>query len=131
MRKIKDCESEYLNVPCGVCSECVAKRQMFLVQRVRSMSLDNYIFFITLTYNNESLPKLTTSTNVTIPYADIADVQKMFKRIRKINPFNRQLSYLFVSERGKERGRPHFHGLLFLKNSNQMMTLLLLNLNPP
>lgn len=115
MRKTKDCESEYLNVPCGVCSECVAKRQMFLVQRVRSMSLDNYIFFITLTYNNESLPKLTTSTDVTIPYADIADVQKMFKRIRKINPFNRQLSYLFVSERGKERGRPHFHGLLFLK----------------
>lgn len=117
MRKIKDCDSAYLNVPCGVCSECVAKRQMFLVQRVRAMSLDYYLFFCTLTYNNESLPKIITSQGKTIQYADIADVQKMFKRIRKLNPFDRQMSYLFVSERGKERGRPHFHGLIFIKKN--------------
>lgn len=116
MQTLHDCESDYLNVPCGVCAECVAKRQMFLVQRVRVMSLDHYIFFCTLTYNNESLPVHVTSQGKYISYADIADVQRMIKRIRK-NPIfdNRPMAYLFVSERGKERGRPHFHGLFFIR----------------
>lgn len=111
----KDTISRYINIPCGVCSECLAKRQMNLVQRARNMSLDYYIFFCTLTYDNKHLPTFTTSTGFDIPYADITDIQKMIKRIRKNNSFQREFKFFFVSERGKLKGRPHFHGLIFLK----------------
>lgn len=113
-----DTESQFIYVPCGVCSECLMKRQSDIVQRSRCLSLDHYIFFCTLTYNNESLPHVVTSTGFSIAYADICDVQKMFKRIRKANLFTRDFKYFFVSERGK-KGRPHFHGLIFIpKYSN-------------
>lgn len=112
--RTKDTKSQYINVPCNVCSECLASRQMQLVQRARTMALDHYIFYCTLTYDNEHLPRLGLSTGVSIPYADISDVQRMIKRIRKDNLFFRPFKFLFVSERGSERGRPHFHGLFFI-----------------
>lgn len=112
---VKDTVSAYISVPCGVCSECLMSRQMQLVQRARTMSLDHYIFFCTLTYNNESLPKVTTSNGIDISYADISDVQNMIKRIRKNDYFGRPFKYFFVTERGTQRGRPHVHGLFFIK----------------
>lgn len=70
-----------------------------------------------MTYNNESLPKLTCSNGVTIPYADISDIQKMIKRIRQGNLFGSSFKYFFVTERGSDRGRPHVHGLIFIPKS--------------
>lgn len=115
IQKISDTESEYIKVPCNHCPECVSARQNQLVDRCRCLSLDHYIFFCTLTYNRQSLPHLSTSTGFDIPYADISDVQKMFKRIRKSDLFGRPFLYFGVSERGKKGSRPHFHLLLFLK----------------
>lgn len=77
-------------------------------------ALSSYVFFATLTYNRASLPYLETSTGFRINYADVHDLQNMFKRIRKGNKFNRPFTYLAVSERGKSKGRPHFHVLFFL-----------------
>lgn len=95
---------------------------MNLIQRARIMSLDHYIFFATLTYNPESLPIYNLDDGRTIPYADISDVQKMFKRIRKDNLFLRPFKYFFVSERGK-KGRPHYHGMIFIPKSKEDDTL--------
>lgn len=106
---LKDTSSLYLNVPCGVCPQCVAFRQMSIVQRVQMEGLENYIFFSTLTYNDESIPKITTSSGYTLKYADVSDVQKMVKRLRKSNAFGRPFRYFAVSELGGSRGRPHFH----------------------
>lgn len=114
MRLSKDCDSIYIYVPCNVCSECLAKRQMEFVQRARTMCLDHYVFFCTLTYNNESIPKVITSQGFTIKYVDKSDVQNMHKRIRKGNLFGREYHYFFVSERGSAKGRPHVHGLIFI-----------------
>lgn len=50
---------------------------------------------------------------VDIPYADIHDLQLMFKRMRDNNTIGRDFRYIAVSERGKTGGRPHFH-ILFL-----------------
>ena len=76
--------------------------------------LDHYLFFCTLTYNNESLPRKVCSNGLSIPYADVSDLQKMFKRIRHSNLFTRPFKYFFVTERGKGKGRPHIHGLIFI-----------------
>lgn len=105
----KDCHSLYINVPCGVCHECIANRQMQMVQRLQVECLVNHLFFCTLTYNNALLPKVGTSTGYSIRYADVSDVQKMFKRLRKRNAFGRPFRYLAVSELGSAKGRPHFH----------------------
>ena len=110
----KDTVSRYINVPCGVCAECLASKQLQLVQRARNMALDHYIFFCTLTYDNKHLPSITTSTGFDIKFADIRDIQNMIKRIRKDNLFLRPFKFYFCSERGKTYGRPHFHGLIFL-----------------
>lgn len=110
---MKDTESKFINVPCGHCSECIANRQMDFVQRVLMESLVNHLFYCTLTYNNDSLPYLSTSTGYDIRFADVSDIQKMMKRLRLRNAFGRPFRYFGVSELGSKRGRPHFH-LIFL-----------------
>lgn len=112
--QFKDCKSQFINVPCGVCPQCVANRQMQLVQRIECESLVNHLFFCTLTYNNECLPVVSTSTGYDIRYADVSDVQNMFKRLRKRNAFSRPFRYFAVSELGSSKGRPHFHLLFFI-----------------
>lgn len=103
----KDTVSAYINVPCGVCPECVAVRQMSYIQRLQMEELTNHLFYCTLTYNNESLPVLSVSSGYNIRYADVADVQKMMKRLRKSNAFGRPFRYFGVSELGDRKGRPH------------------------
>lgn len=130
IKKTTDTENLYIYVPCNVCPECIAKRQSDMVQRVRVMLLDHYCFFCTLTYSNECLPSLTTSKGDVITYADITDVQNMMKRIRKYNLFQRPFKYIIVSERGKKKGRPHFHGLIFLPKYDSDTTLTPAQLTP-
>lgn len=110
----KDRTSLYINVPCGTCSECISTRQSGFVQRVQMEGKENYLFFVTLTYNNEMIPRLTDSTGRTYQYADVKDVADMFKRIRKYNAFGRSFKYVGVIELGTKKGRPHFHLLLSL-----------------
>lgn len=111
---MKDTTSKYINVPCGVCPECIAVRQMNFVQRIQMEALVNHLFFVTLTYNNDSLPIVTTSTGYDIRYADVQDVQRMFKRLRKSKALPRPFRYFGVSELGSEKGRPHFHFIILL-----------------
>ena len=111
--QFKDCISQFIEVPCGKCCECVQFDQLQVVQRLQCESLVNHLFFCTLTYNNESLPVVSTSTGFDIRFADVSDVQKMFKRLRKRNAFGRPFRHFSVSELGSEKARPHFH-ILFL-----------------
>lgn len=112
---MKDCKSHFIAVPCGYCPECVSIKQLSLIQRCSLEALGGYPFFCTLTYNNESLPKLKTSVNKTICFADCSDVTNMIKRLRKDNAFGRPFRYLAVSELGSLRARPHFHLIFFVK----------------
>ena len=105
--QFKDTISHYINVPCGVCPQCVANRQMQYVQRLQMEELVNHLFFCSLTYNNDTIPVVTTSTGYDIRYADVSDVQKMMKRLRKKNAFGRPFRYFGVSELGTKKGRPH------------------------
>lgn len=114
---LKDCSNSFLTIPCGHCPECIANKQMQLVQRIQMESLSHHLFFCTLTYQNSTLPILTTSSGYSIRYADIHDLQCMFKRIRKDNLFGRPFKYFAVSERGSEKGRPHFHIIFMVDKS--------------
>lgn len=104
-----DVTSDYIPVPCGHCTECVQMRQSSLVQRVQVEQRKNHLFFCTLTYQDSSMPFVTTSTGFDLRFADRRDVTLMMKRLHKSNAFGRNWKYLAVSELGSKGGRPHFH----------------------
>lgn len=111
---LKDCTSRYIYVPCGHCDACVAVAQLGLIQRCQMESLDHHVFFATLTYKNEFLPSVTCSSGYTYRYADVSHIQGMLKRLRYKNSFGRPFKVFYVSERGSQFGRPHFHVLFFV-----------------
>lgn len=109
---LKNVTDVNLSVPCGYCKECIAVRQMYLVQRVQAEALKNHFFFCTLTYNNESIPTIDVN-GYKIRYGEVKDVQNMMKRLKKSNVFGIPFRYFAVYELGSSRGRPHFH-ILFM-----------------
>lgn len=117
INSLKDCTSRYINIPCGHCDECIATKQMYLVQRIQAEALGNHIFFCTLTYNNESLPYLDTSSGYRIRYAAYADLQLFFKRLRREKPFG-NFRYIAVTERGTQKARPHIHILFLIRKAD-------------
>lgn len=108
----KDYTSEYIEVPCGHCRSCIRAKQDSIVQRVQMESTKNHMFMATLTYSPKMLPHLKIN-GYNIPYADVSDVQKCMKMLRKDNAFGIPFRTLCVSELGSLHGRPHFH-IVFL-----------------
>lgn len=124
----KDLKSQYINVPCGHCKQCIALDQMYLVQRLQMECLVSHPFFCTLTYNNERLPKLTTSTGYDLTYVAYDDLTDMFKRLRRNNTLGRPFRYFAVTERGKKGHRPHIHLIWLLPKYEGDSKLTILNL---
>lgn len=116
IRATKNVEDSEIEVPCGHCKECIHRKQSDLVQRIQIESLNSYIYFFTLTYNQESVPKITLPvTGVTLMRPNYKHITDMFKRIRQGNMFGRPFKYFVTSEYTPNKGRPHYHGLLFLR----------------
>lgn len=121
-------------VPCGKCWQCrLSKQNMYFVRSFYQWQMTRhfggYASFVTLTYNNDNLPKTPIYG---IPTFFKPDCQKYIKRVRKnlalvvsrnqFIPINEaqktvahQLSYICVSEYGEHTARPHYHVLFFLK----------------
>ena len=95
-----------IEVPCGHCAACIHLRQIYLVQRVQMESLNNDLFYGTLTYNQSSLP-LAIYDDIRFAYPDFSDWQKMIKMIRKYHP-DLKFKYMLVSEYGGKKHRPIF-----------------------
>lgn len=56
---MKDTTSQYIEVPCGHCPQCIAARQNSVVQRAEVESETHHLYFATLTYDNQHLPHAT------------------------------------------------------------------------
>lgn len=97
-------KDSYIPVPCGRCASCVHLRQVYLIQRVQMESINNDLYYGTLTYNQESLPKAKYG-NIEFAYPDFSDWQKMLKMIRKDYP-SLKFKYMLVSEYGGKKHRP-------------------------
>lgn len=110
---LHDTKSSYIEVPCGSCSQCASMRQSFFMQRVQMESIRSHLFFFTLTYNPESLLYLDCG-DYQLPYPCLEDIQNMFHRIRKAG---HKFRVTYVTEYGKKRHRPHFHGILAVDKS--------------
>ena len=111
---LHDTESQMMRVPCGYCSECVARMQLGIIERSIMEGVYNHCFMCTLTYNEDCIPRLVTSSGFEFKYADYNHLSLLFDRLRADNVFPRGFRTLSVTERGSEKGRPHFHILFFL-----------------
>ncbi|MDR1941430.1 MAG: hypothetical protein LBQ47_03815 [Endomicrobium sp.] len=96
-------EFGYIDVGCGKCLPCKIRRTQEWSRRLKLEAIyHKQKCFITLTYNDESLP-----ANFSL---EKAELQKFFKRLRKrVGSFR----YFAVGEYGEKRGRPHYHAILF------------------
>lgn len=90
-------------VPCGKCAFCIKKSiDAWCLRLAHEMEVSSSAFFITLTYDNEHLP----------PGEEVSkrDLQLFIKRLRKVNP---GIRYFAIGEYGTEKGRPHYHAVIF------------------
>lgn len=122
-------DSLNLEVPCGACLGCATDQQNEWMLRAyyqykKYKQNGGFCVFITLTYNDESLPKFYDKFhNKTFSCFDKKHLDTWLNSIRKVyerkgitNNNSLGVSYLICSEFGDVRNtcRPHYHALLFL-----------------
>lgn len=92
-----------LEVPCGQCIGCrIVRARQWAVRCIHEASLHEQNSFVTLTYNDEKMPK----------EVKVVDVQLFMKRLReRIEPV--KVRFFCVGEYGEKFSRPHYHLLLF------------------
>lgn len=106
-------QSHY-KVPCGQCNDCLQARANSWLVRLRSHMKDTFSsYFVTLTYEN---PPRTYNGLYT---AKKDDIQRYFKRLRKIETDNNNIKYYAVSEYGEQYQRPHYHAIIFNVNDRR------------
>lgn len=95
-----------LQLACGQCIGCKLERsRRWAVRGTHEASLHEENSFITLTYNDEHLPKGGTLV--------VKHTQDFIKRARHhIGPFR----YYLCGEYGETTGRPHYHAIIFGKD---------------
>lgn len=95
-------------VPCGRCYDCRLRsvnQWIFRLQQEEKRSTSSY--FVTLTYSTQHVP-ITPHGYMTLDYSD---VQKFWKRLRKL-PTSTKLKYFVVGEYGSKKMRPHYHAIV-------------------
>lgn len=98
-----------ITVPCGKCIGCFLERaRQWSVRVVHEASLWPVNSFVTLTYDNESLPRCWPGGPPTL---QVRDVQLFMKRLRKARTGDR-VRFFQAGEYGR-LGRPHYHAVLF------------------
>lgn len=102
----------YIVVRCNHCILCRRYKQFRYKTMAQLESLSHVLppLFITLTYNNEHLPKDTS-----VKY-QVREMQNFNKRLRKrLSQIDTSISYkyIFVSEFGEKNNRLHYHALIY------------------
>lgn len=102
---------EYIKIPCGKCIGCRLKYSRVWADRCMAEAsyYDNNVF-LTLTYDNEHLPKPLEGSNIN-PLVK-RDLQLFVKRLRKRLP-DQKIRYFACGEYGSTTFRPHYHLILF------------------
>lgn len=137
--------SDKIVVPCGRCEACQAARKSDLYLRSFFQALETihkggFIFFETLTYNDQHLPvnyflRQKSQDYVLLPYPEYRDITAFWKRLRKNvvsflckkngctlrssqgTLYQKQvvdnLKYIVCTQFGEKTYRPHYHFCLF------------------
>lgn len=140
-------------VPCGHCMGCRLDHARVWADRMILELRDNdyKAIFVTLTYNNQSLPRAWHVGYNTLPgdvdqsylYEDegwvaaaagapatlsVRDTQLFLKRLRKAFP-ERRIRYFLAGEYGPKTHRPHYHAIIFGLTLDDFKDLRILDFN--
>lgn len=93
-----------VELPCGQCIGCRLDRsRQWAIRCVHEASLYENNCFITLTYNDENLPKDNSLC--------VEHFQLFMKKLRK--KYGKGIRYFHCGEYGENFGRPHYHACIF------------------
>lgn len=97
-----------IDLPCGRCVGCRLERsRQWAVRMMHERQMHSDACFVTLTYNDNNLPKHGTLNH--------EDFQKFIKRLRQWAHRNKQppIRYYMCGEYGEQKNRPHYHAAIF------------------
>lgn len=118
---LKDERVKYVPVPCGWCMECRKKIATEWQIRLQNELLqDNKAVFVTLTFSDESLNKLTNELGVTEcnAIATVA-IRRFLERIRKLT--KKSVKHWLITELGQDNSeRIHIHGIIWTDNTKMI-----------
>lgn len=104
-------------VPCGICPECLKKRQSAFVCRcIEETKKYGNAWFVTLTYSDEHVPIIVVDgrSYKSLRREDIKawkrEVRKAYKKSTGV--LFPRFSFLISGEYGSRTKRPHYHGYL-------------------
>jgi len=97
-----------VSVPCGKCHGCrLDKSREWAMRCSHEAQLHDENSFITLTYNDEHLPRTKDGT----PTLNPDNYVRFMKRLRERTPH--RISFFHCGEYGDRDNRPHHHAILF------------------
>lgn len=114
----------YINIPCGRCARCIERRKMEWAFRMeKEMEISKTAYFVTLTYAPETVPYNKWGKKTLVK----KDLTKFFKRLRRNQERSKptiefitnnlvntdKIKYYAAGEYGEEKGRPHYHAIIF------------------
>lgn len=110
-----DQRERYVPVGCGKCIQCRKQRAMsWRIRLSEEIKGEKYCYFVTLTYNEDSLTKLTDKYK-TPEEIYKKSVRLFLERWRKLN--KKSLRHFFVNELGQTNTeRLHIHGIIIANN---------------
>lgn len=125
------------NVPCNHCLECVKDHQNeYIVRAIEEQRKRGTMCFFTLTYAPDTLPmkefeiideetgEMSCYETQTLHRADVSLWLKLFKQTWKRKGQTLDFSYMITGEYGPKTQRPHYHGLIFGLNDEQINQLM-------
>lgn len=109
-------------IPCGKCLSCYMeyardKAVQLSLEEKNPEYKDNEKWFITLTYDQETVPYHQTMNVETGELyqgnsVELRDITNWIKRLRKNHP-DKKIRYMAAREYGKHTVRPHYHIIIF------------------
>lgn len=95
---------------CTRCLACLINRRRLWAHRIKLEALNHaHNSFLTLTYSDENLPKLSSGDGWTL---QLRDLQLFLKKLRRrVEPS--KLRYFAVGEYGEKNQKPHYHLAIF------------------
>ena len=115
--------TEFVELPCGQCIECRLNRSRRWADRcMLELGYHDSSYFITLTYDNEHIPKNPLydeetgevyAENATLVKKDLQDFMKRLRRAYEYKGYDNKLRFFACGEYGSQTLRPHFHLIVF------------------
>ena len=107
------------SVPCGKCLNCLVRKRRDMATRIcKEAQMSTQVCFITLTYNDDNVPKFDVDNWDDRLCLDKSHLQLFIKRLRADLEYHGivqrgTIRYFAVGEYGPLTFRPHYHLILF------------------